>query len=63
MEKSLDDARAVRPNRQASLDAVVDRLREQFGFRALLRGPSLELLESLPSDTYGFILRTPCLTR
>ena len=49
--------------RQARLDAVVDRVREQFGFRALVRGPSIELLERLPSDTYGFVLRTPCLTR
>ena len=49
--------------RAGRLDAVVDHLREQFGFRALVRGPSLELLERLPSDAYGFILRTPCLTR
>jgi len=48
---------------QKQLDGVVDRVREQFGFRALVRGPSLALLEKLPSDTYGFVLRTPCLTR
>ncbi|MCK4413941.1 MAG: hypothetical protein KAY32_10370, partial [Candidatus Eisenbacteria sp.] len=51
------------PGRRASLDGVVDRLREQFGFRALVRGPSLELLAELPSDVHGFILRTPSLTR
>jgi DNA polymerase IV len=49
--------------RAGRLDAVTDRLREQFGFRALVRGPSLELLGQLPSDAYGFVLRTPCLTR
>jgi DNA polymerase-4 len=52
-----------RTEREASLDCVVDRLREQFGFRALVRGRSLELLGKLPSDGYGFVLRTPCLTR
>ncbi len=49
--------------RERRLDAAVDRVREQFGFRALVSGPSLELLERLPSDAYGFVLRTPCLTR
>ncbi|MCK4305814.1 MAG: DNA polymerase IV [Candidatus Eisenbacteria sp.] len=45
------------------LDDVVDGIRERFGFRSLMRGPSLELLDHLPSDAYGFVLRTPCLTR
>ncbi len=49
--------------RQERLDAVVDRVREQFGFRSLVRGPSIELLDRLPADAYGFVLRTPCLTR
>jgi DNA polymerase-4 len=49
--------------RAGRLDEVVDGLREQFGFRALVRGPSLELAARLPSDAYGFVLRTPCLTR
>ena len=49
--------------RQRQLDAAVDEVRARFGFRSLLRGPSLELLGQLPSDAYGFILRTPCLTR
>ena len=56
-------AHAHRRRGQERLDAVVDRVREQFGFRALVRGPSLALLERLPSDAYGFVLRTPCLTR
>jgi len=45
------------------LDSVVDDIRRRFGFRALVRGRSLELLERLPRDEYGFVLRTPCLTR
>jgi hypothetical protein len=53
----------ARAARQASLDAVADRLRERFGFRAFVRGRSLELLDKVPHDTYGFVLRTPCLTR
>ncbi|MFH1145097.1 MAG: hypothetical protein V1774_11185, partial [Candidatus Eisenbacteria bacterium] len=56
-------AHAGGAGQQERLDEVVDRVREQFGFRALVRGPSLELLDRLPSDTYGFVLRTPCLTR
>jgi len=49
--------------RAGRLDHVVDLLRAQFGFRALMRGPSLELMDRLPSDASGFVLRTPCLTR
>lgn len=60
-------SREARPPRRAgrrgALDVVVDDLRERFGFRALVRGQSLELLDRLPSDAYGFVLRTPCLTR
>jgi DNA polymerase IV len=52
-----------RTEREVALDGVVDRLREQFGFRALVRGRAVELLGTLPSDGYGFVLRTPCLTR
>lgn len=51
------------PARQRRLDAAVDEIRGRFGFRAIIRGPSLELRDHLPSDAYGFILRTPCLTR
>jgi len=54
------EAAAARAGR---LDHVVDDLRAQFGFRALVRGRSLELMDRLPSDAYGFVLRTPCLTR
>lgn len=45
------------------LDRSVDRVRRRFGFSALVRGPSLELLERVPRDPYGYVLRTPCLTR
>jgi hypothetical protein len=50
-------------SRQRELDDAVDEIRGRFGFRCLVRGPSLELLDRLPSDAYGFILRTPCLSR
>ncbi len=45
------------------LDAAVDDVRRRFGFRALVRGRSLELLGRLPRDEHGFVLRTPCLTK
>lgn len=51
------------PGESVELDRSVDRVRERFGFSSLVRGPSLELLSRLPRDAYGYVLRTPCLTR
>jgi DNA polymerase-4 len=49
--------------RQADLEAGVDRVRDRFGFAAIMGGPSLELAANLPRDAHGYVLRTPSLTR
>ncbi len=49
--------------RQAQLTAGVDLVRERYGHAALVGGRSINLLGRLERDPYGFILRTPCLTR
>jgi DNA polymerase-4 len=46
----------------AALYRGVDRIRERYGFSALVAGPSLFLLADLPQDEHGFLLRTPSLT-
>jgi hypothetical protein len=40
----------------------VDRIRERWGFSALVAGPSVLLLGDLRQDEHGFVLRTPSLT-
>jgi DNA polymerase-4 len=59
----LPDANGRHPGESVELDRSVDRVRERFGFSSLVRGPSLELLDRLPRDAYGYVLRTPCLTK
>jgi len=49
--------------RQTRLTAGVDRVRDRYGHAALVGGRSIDLLGRLERDPYGFILRTPCLTR
>lgn len=46
----------------AALYRGVDRIRERYGFAALVAGPSLFLLADLAQDEHGFVLRTPSLT-
>jgi len=41
----------------------VDELRARFGYSVVTVGRSLELLNRLERDDYGFILRTPSLTK
>ena len=41
----------------------LDRIRERFGYSSVVSGKSLHLLGKLPQDAYGYILRTPSLTR
>ncbi len=53
----------ARREREARLESAVDSVRQRFGFQSMVRGRSLDLLDRLPSDRYGFVLRTPCLTR
>jgi len=49
--------------RQADLEAGLDRVRDRFGFAAVMGGASLHLLGKLERDAHGFVLRTPSLTR
>jgi DNA polymerase-4 len=46
----------------AALYRGVDRIRERWGFSALVAGPSVLLLGDLRQDEHGFVLRTPSLT-
>jgi len=41
----------------------IDRVRDRFGFGALVAGRSIDLLGELQQDERGFRLRTPALTR
>jgi len=50
-------------HRRRSLYATIDRIRDRWGHAALLRGQSIELLGRLERNDYGFILRTPSLTK
>ncbi|MBD3333915.1 MAG: hypothetical protein GF355_00180 [Candidatus Eisenbacteria bacterium] len=59
----LDCGNGRDPGAGIDLDRSIDGVRGRFGFSAVVRGPSLELLERLPRDAHGYVLRTPCLTR
>jgi DNA polymerase-4 len=41
----------------------LDRVRDRFGHASVVAGRSLELLGRLEQDRYGFVLRTPSLTK
>jgi DNA polymerase-4 len=47
----------------ANLYACLDRLRQRFGHSVVLAGKSLDAMAGRSRDRYGFILRTPCLTK
>jgi DNA polymerase-4 len=49
--------------REARLAGGVDQVRDRFGHRALVGGRSLALLDRFERDRYGFVLRTPSLTK
>ena len=42
---------------------IRDRVRDRFGYGALVTGRSLDLLGKLRHDPHGFVLRTPSLTK
>ncbi|MDP6117832.1 MAG: DNA polymerase IV [Planctomycetota bacterium] len=46
-----------------SLYRSIDTIRERFGHSALVVGRSLDLLGKLEQDSYGYVLRTPSLTK
>jgi DNA polymerase-4 len=45
------------------LAQVMDLIRDRFGFSAIVAGRSLALLGKLRQDSYGYVLRTPSLTK
>ncbi len=45
------------------LHEAVDQIRERFGHGAIVAGRAISLLGKIPHDSYGYILRTPSLTK
>jgi DNA polymerase-4 len=43
--------------------AAMDAVRDKFGHGAIVAGRAIELVGTLPKDAYGYILRTPSLTK
>jgi DNA polymerase-4 len=50
-------------SREADLCAGLDRVRDRFGHGAVVSGRSLYLIGKVKRDKYGYILRTPSLTK
>lgn len=49
--------------RNKQLHQAVDAIRDRYGHAAVVSGKSIELLGELQQNDYGFILRTPSLTK
>ena len=49
--------------RRRSLYRTLDAIRDRWGHAAVVTGQSIELLGRLQRNDYGFILRTPSLTK
>jgi DNA polymerase-4 len=49
--------------REAELCGGLDRVRDRFGDGAIISGRSLYLMKKVKRDRYGYILRTPSLTK
>lgn len=49
--------------REAELCGGLDRVRDRFGHGAIVSGRSLYLMKKVKRDRYGYILRTPSLTK
>jgi len=60
-EGELFEPRARR--RRRSLYAAIDAIRDRWGHAAVVTGKSIELLGRLRQNDYGFVLRTPSLTK
>ena len=54
---------SVRRGRQHDLYDTIDSIRDRWGHAAIITGKSIELLGELKQNDYGFILRTPSLTK
>jgi len=49
--------------RRARLYRTLDEVRRRYGYRAVVAGRSLDLVDLLESNDHGFVLRTPSLTK
>jgi DNA polymerase-4 len=49
--------------RREELARAVDSVRERYGFKAIVAGPSIGLLNKLERGEHGYVLRTPSLTK
>ncbi len=59
-------ARLFEPPRRARAHRIydaIDSIRDRWGHAAIVTGESIELLGSLRQNDYGFVLRTPSLTK
>ena len=50
-------------SRLRKLHDAIDRIRDKYGHGAIVTGRSIDLLKRLQKDRYGYILRTPSLTK
>jgi len=54
---------ARRRQRREDLQHAIDTVRDRFGHGAMVTGRAIDLLGKLRQDDYGFVLRTPSLTK
>jgi hypothetical protein len=59
----LDLLAADRGERAHRLVESMDHVRDRFGHASVVSGSSIQLIGALPQDRYGFVLRTPSLTK
>jgi DNA polymerase-4 len=52
-----------RQTRGRALHDAIDRIRDRWGHASVVSGTSIELLGRLEQNDYGFVLRTPSLTK
>jgi len=53
----------VTDQREEDLATAIDSVRRRYGFKAVLAGPSIGLMNKLGRSEHGYILRTPSLTK
>lgn len=50
-------------SRSRNLQHVIDNIRDRFGHASVIAGPEIDLLGKCRQNDYGFVLRTPSLTK
>jgi DNA polymerase-4 len=64
---ALDGQQSLYPDRDSErlgdLYGTLDRIRSRFGHSSVIAGKSIGLMTRLERDSYGYILRTPSLTK